>query len=351
MKEFNKTGLYLFKVKFDLEDDEIYWDKEYEYDIYYFKTKKLYEENKYSKHKEYFVESTKGLLPKDLKNAKYIDYEESFEFDKEDFSDFKPFEYNPKSIYCTVISTNHIDDLILTNENYSQKVYEFKNEKDMQEFIKNGKLKGNLVFENREKEIIYKKNKSKFSYLVSSQGKTKEVKKEYFINNEETHNKEVTKVIFYPSLDTYLFTCHEDYIRGAVDQLTEFTFKGFDIKKFIDAVKEELNCSLENDKDFSCKYIGNTINLDADDPHCTIDECVHVINTYLKLDLIFSQSDLDAIKNLIENEELLYLIKSTLLNDDTNLKSFKESIEKIKIADYHTNKEKAKTKSKQKTNN
>ena len=52
MKEFNKTGLYLFKVKFDLEDDEIYWDKEYEYDIYYFKTKKLYEENKDSKHKE-----------------------------------------------------------------------------------------------------------------------------------------------------------------------------------------------------------------------------------------------------------------------------------------------------------
>ena len=24
MKEFNKTGLYLFKVKFDLEDDEDY---------------------------------------------------------------------------------------------------------------------------------------------------------------------------------------------------------------------------------------------------------------------------------------------------------------------------------------
>ena len=78
MEKFNKKGVYLFAIKNLGDEVEVYWDKEYEYDIYYFKSQSIYRDNrlgymdKPDSKTEFFVETVKGLVPKELKNAKYM---------------------------------------------------------------------------------------------------------------------------------------------------------------------------------------------------------------------------------------------------------------------------------------
>lgn len=109
MEKFNKNGIYLFAIKNLHDEVEVYWDKEYEYDIYYFKSQSIYRDNKLG-HKfktdgktEFFVETVKGLLPKDLQNAKYMVEETGEEIEYEEFISNAPISFNKSKFYCIVI--------------------------------------------------------------------------------------------------------------------------------------------------------------------------------------------------------------------------------------------------------
>lgn len=306
MKKFNKKGVYLFAIKNLGDEVEVYWDKEYEYDIYYFKSQSIYRDNrlgymdKPDSKTEFFVETVKGLVPKELKNAKYMVEETGEEIEYEEFIANAPISFDKSKFYCIVIEVEHIDSLLFNLHEYRQKIYEFETETNQKDFAIHGKKVGKLIEDKtRILRHIESEDVSNVIYLVSSGTKTKEFKKEYLLNEDVFDvTGDINRVIFYPSLDTYVFNCHEDYIFEAIDNLSKFTLDDFDSDKFI----EEVKSWADDCNNFTCKYIGKAVELNPSNRHCNFDnETIYFVNTFLKLDIIWTQEECDAINQVINN--------------------------------------------------
>lgn len=299
MEKFNKKGIYLFAIKNLKEEETIYWEKEYEYIIYYFESRKLY--NQYigtdKLNRDFLVERAKGVLPKTLNNAEYMVYETGEEIEPEVIVGETPIKLKKDKFYCVVIRVNHIDELVFETNMYSQKIYEFETEKEQQAFVTKGENVGKLLEDKTRVLLKDLEDASNVVYLLSSKKGTKVFKKDYLLDKEVFYTAEdLTKVIFYPSLDTYVFNCHEDCIFEAVQNMSSFSLKDLDYDKFI----RELKSSVDDGKQFTCKYIGKAAEVNPDNPHYDFDgECIHVINTYFKLDIIWKSEEIDAINHVI----------------------------------------------------
>ena len=183
---------------------------------------------------------------------------------------------------------------------YRQKIYEFETEAKQKDFAIHGKKVGKLLEDKtRILRYIESEDVSNVIYLVSSGTKIKEFKKEYLLDDEVFDvTGYITRVIFYPSLDTYVFNCHEDGIFDAIDNLSKFTLDDFDSAKFIEEVKEWA----EDCDNFTCKYIGKVSELNPSNRHCNFDdETIYFVNTFLKLSIIWKPEEIAAISHVIKN--------------------------------------------------
>ena len=355
MKNFKKNGVYVIKIKSSTEIEEFYFDKEYEYDIYYFKSKDIYNDLVGSMD-EYFQESVKGKLPKDIPNVVYQD-DEGGKIQDNEILDKEPVKINKDKFYCVVLEVPHIDSLIFDEQSYKQKVYEFNSEKEQQQFIKNGKNTGKLIEnQSRRLKLIDDEN---VSYLVSSKDNLKELQRDYVLSDDVFNtyrDNQMTKVIFYPSCDTCVFNCHEDYIVEAVNLLSGFSDKEVSVEKFIETVKE----TLETGKTLEYQYIGKSKDVNPEDSYETCDESVFVLSNYPTVDIIWSNESLDALSNISYYKKLSkalqegtkddvkfvldFLLKNKILNEEGKL------LEPYNKAFYvdDSNKKKATSKTKKK---
>ena len=314
-KKFKKSGVYVFKIKDSSECEKFYFDKEYEYDIYYFKTKKIYDEvfdsNSSEMMQKYFVESVKGLLPRNIINSVYMD-ELTGIIGKDEMYENKPVKIDGDKFYCIVLDAEHVDALIFDGLRYKQKVYEFKTKLDQSKFIESGKCTGKLVEE--QSKVLSVVEDYNVTYLVASGNNTKVLEKDYILDQEvfDTYkNNQVTKVIFYPSLDTYVFNCHEDYIIEAINILSEFSFKERTADEFI----KEVEGTLERGKKLQYKYIGKSIQSSPEDLYITSDESIYMVSTIPKVDIIWSEEEMNQISNVLYYKKLSDALKSNSPED------------------------------------
>lgn len=329
-KQFKKNGIYLFVLKNINEKESIYYDREYEYDVYYFGSKKEYSKSIKNKEK-FFVESKKGLLPKEIKNAEYFDINNK-KISSDRFENHQPQELSENKFYCVIIETEHVDSLIFDADEYEQKIYEFDSKESKEQFLKGDTNAGKL--KEAKKRKLHFKNDKEITYIVKS-GNGSKILDRNFILNKKIFNTEkdswknienyITKVILYPSLDTYVFNCHEDCVVEAVSNISYFSETEIDTKKFIEKIKS----FTDKPEKFKWQYVGKSLDIDPDDPYYTDDECIHFINTYFKLDFIEKTEEIEAIKAQIYYKKTLDYVGRELQNLG---KGTKEDLEIIKSA-------------------
>ena len=297
-KKFKKNGVYIFKIKNSLEAEEFYLDKEYEYDIYYFKSKELYDKSFDSDSsvfkKDFFQESVKGLLPGKMTNAVYMnDFYEII--DSNEILENKPIEINKNKFYCIVLEVENIDSLIYNEHNYKQRIFEFKSEQEQKQYIVNKKNTGKLIEnQNKNLKVIYDEN---VTYLVSCGNNIKVLEKDYVLDDDVFNtigDNEITKVIFYPSLDTYIFNCHEDYIIDATNSLSDFSDKDTTPEEFVD----EVEFALENGTKLEYKYIGKSKEASPENLYSTSNESVYIVSTFPITEIVFSDKSIAALSNV-----------------------------------------------------
>lgn len=336
-KKFKKNGVYVFKIKDSSDIDDFYFDKEYEYDVYYFKTKKLYDENHDSisqdAMKEYFVESVKGLLPRNVINSVFTD-ECNLIIEEDNLMENKPVKMEKNKFYCVVLDIEHIDALIFDGFKYKQKVYEFKTKEEQKRFIDSGKCAGKLVED--QSRVLHVVDEENVTYLASCGNNIKVLEKDYILAQalfNTYRDNSVTKVIFYPSLDTYVFNCHEDYIVEAINILSEFSFKERTTDEFFKEVEDTF--AIENGKKLKYKYIGKSIEASPEDLYITLDESIYMVSTFPKFDIIWTEEEMGEITNLLYYKKLFdalqsdspddikfvteFLIKNKILNEQGQL--------------------------------
>lgn len=336
-KKFKKNGVYVFKIKDSADCEDFYFDKEYEYDVYYFKTKKLYDENHDSisqdAMKEYFVESVKGLLPRNVINSVFTD-ECNLIIEEDNLLENKPIKMDKNKFYCIVLDVEHIDALIFGGLKYKQKVYKFKTKEEQKEFIESGKCAGKLVEE--QSRVLHVVDEENVTYLASWGNNIKVLEKDYILAQaifDTYRDNSVTKVIFYPSLDTYVFNCHEDYIMEAVNSLSAFSTKERTTDEFFKEVED--NFVIESGKKLQYKYIGKSIESSPEDLYITSDESIYMVSTFPKFDIIWTDEEIAEITNLLYYKKLFdalqsdspddikfitqFLIKNKILNEQGEL--------------------------------
>lgn len=331
-KKFKKNGVYVFKIRDSADCEDFYFDKEYEYDVYYFKTKKLYDENHDSisqdAMKEYFVESVKGLLPRNVINSVFTD-ECNLIIEEDNLLENKPVKMDKNKFYCVVLDVEHIDALIFDGLKYKQKVYEFKTKEEQKSFIDSNKCAGRLVEE--QSRVLHVVDDKNVTYLASSGNNIKVLEKDYILAQaifDTYRDNSVTKVIFYPSLDTYVFNCHEDYIIEAINLLSEFSFKERTTDEFI----KEVELALEGGKKLQYKYIGKSIESSPEDLYITLDESIYMVSTFPKFDIIWTKKEIDEISNLLYYKKIMDALQSDSPED---IKFVAEFLIKNKILNEH----------------
>lgn len=331
---FNSRGVYVISIKKLKPGEKLYLDKEYEYDIYYYSSKKEYSRVKGKLIEDYLKTNCKNLLPTPAENIKYLDFENYKLIDKSNILKHSPSlknkNFDEKKFYCIILDGIDVDDLVFFGKEYNQKVYEFEKKEELDEFI-NGNKKDREPKQILKSTLESRKQENRI-YLLANDNKQKVLKKEFILNPEDFDVEDYTIVVLWPSMDTYVFNCHEDYVNHVIIFEGELIKKEMEVKKFIDYVEEFYNEETRSSKDLKCQYVGKTSNFDFD-----YEESRILVSNYLRFDFISNKEKLDYLTYLRAMEKTLNLTEKIKANPEESISEARELLITMRIIDEFGN--------------
>lgn len=331
-KKFSKTGVYVVEIKDLKKNERIYKDKNYTYNLYFYNTKKAFEkaEKKNVFEKDFLQDECFDVLPSNRENMKFYDANSKkyINYDKFLKKEPKLESYDENKFYCVVLDNTDVDSLVFFNEEYKQSIYEFSTKEELDIFINEKENKKKPIDQKTSSLLNYKKDN--IVYLLRKDNKQKVLDYDYILDekdfsvgkNIDSWNDErfITKVVFFPSGDAYIFNCHEDAITEAVMNLSRFIEEEISIERFIDGVEEFYSEKHE----FKFKYIGkdSDFKFERTGSH---DESIFLISNYLNFDIIWQKEEIEYLKNMLN-------LENKFINDlnDMVKKNPKEAVEKAK---------------------
>lgn len=206
--------------------------------------------------------------------------------------------------YCVVIEDMNVDDLFYFEKEYNQKVYEFDTKIELDNFV-------NVDDEKKEAKNITKvlprKQPKNTIYLIKNNGR-KKVLEHKFILDPKDFSKESTTIVIWPSMDTYILNCHEDYVYEGACTFSEISKKEINVENIL----SEIKLTLLKPNIFKYHYVGKSLNFDFED------ESRILISNYLGVNIIFKKEDLDYLKRLRD----LDLLSAEAMDNIENAKNF-----------------------------
>lgn len=336
-KKFSKTGVYVVEIKDLKKDERISKDKKYNYNLYFYNTKKAFEKtkNKNEFQKEFLLSECFDVLPENRENMKFYDANSEKYLDYDKSSSQKPYDEN--KFYCVVLEDVDLNSTIFTNEEYKQNIYEFNTKEELNDFI-NGKETNNKLIHQRTGRLI-NYSKDNISYLLRKGDKQKVFYYDSILNEKDfsigkdfnlLDTNFITKVVFFPSGDTYVFNCHEDAINEAVMNLSHFIEEEIGIERFIEEVKSAYN----GKRNLKYKYVGKTVDFDVDCVESKYESIIFVSN-YLKFDFIFTNEEIEYLKKrlALEKETICDLGNIAKDNPEKAVEKAKELLILMQIID------------------
>ena len=303
--KFSKTGVYVVLIKDLSEDERIYKDNKYSYNLYFYNTKKAFEKaRKENVFEEEFLQfECFDVFPSNRENIRFYDANSEKYLDYDKFLAKKPYDEN--KFYCIVLEDIDVNSTIFSNEKYKQNIYEFNTKEELNDFI-NGKETNNKLIHQRTGTLI-NYNKDNISYLLRKGDKQKVFYYDSVLNEKDfSIGKDfdsldanfITKVVFFPSGDTYVFNCHEDAINEAIMNLSHFIEEEIGIERFI----EEVESAYNGKRNLKYKYVGKTVDFDVDCVESNYESIIFVSN-YLKFDFIYTNEEIEYLKKKLSLEK------------------------------------------------
>lgn len=330
-KKFNSRGVYVISIKGLKAGENLYLDKIYEYDIYYYSSKKEYSGVKGKLMEHHLESSYKDFLPTPKENIKYFNSDNNACVDNSNIFENLPVEkisYNKKNFYCVILDEIGIDDLIFSASTYNQKIYEFKTKEELDAFI-NGNKK-----DKKPKKIVNSTLKTKkeenIVYLVVNGNKQKVLEKEYILDSKK-FNSYYTTVVLWPSMDTYVFNCHEDSIIEANTDAAGLLGKDERFKSFIDLVGYYHDEGKLISNKLECQYIGKTFDFDFDFDFSISSK--FLISNYLIFDIIYEKETLDHLEYIRSMEKVLDLNEKIKTNPEGSVGEARDLLITMRIID------------------
>ena len=348
VEQLKKTGVYLFTIKGLRKADQVYLDQKYQYAVYHFSKKKDFEqftkdiENLKLKDikkllSKYLLEECDDLLPGIESNCVLFTDSTFKNIDKKQISNKKPnlTSFDKDKFYCILLKNIHINDLIFFDKDYDQEVYEFNSKEDLMRFI-SGKVKCKPI--DVVSSTIAQKNISNVFYLAKDEVQTKLIEYEHILDpkvfgvnrNDGLSSKEpnLCKIVFWPSMDTYVYNCHEDAIIECASDSNDFM--DLNESRMIDFVKklESWATDVSFDKEYEPKYqyVGKSYEYNPEDNNSTIGESTFLICDYIYFGhIIWTKEQLDWLENNRKNN-------ANILIQEINEKRENSELEALQLA-------------------
>lgn len=348
VEQLKKTGVYLFAVKGIKKADQIYLDQNYQYAVYHFSKKKDFEQ--FTKDIEglklkdikkilskYLVEECNDLLP-DIESNCILFTDSTFKnIDKKQISDKKPnlTSFDKDKFYSIVLKNICINDLIFFDKDYDQEVYEFNSKEDLMRFI-SGDLECKPV--DVVTSTIAQKNFPNVFYVAKDEVQTKLIEyghildpKVFFVGSNggfRSQQQYLTKIVFWPSMDTYIYNCHEDAIIECASDSNDFMeLNESRIDMFIKKLESwARGVAYGDDYEPKYQYVGKSYGYNPEDDNSTIGESSFLICDYLYFGhIIETKEQLDWLENNRKNN-------ANILIQEINKKRKASELEALKFA-------------------